>query len=257
MIAVTRGVSRALASCELAHLPRVAIDVDRAEAQHAEYERALVALGCSIQRLGARDDLPDSVFVEDTAVVLDEIAVLTRPGAESRRPEVPAVAELLRAYRPLTHIEPPGTMDGGDVMVAGRTIFVGISRRTNRDALEQLRRIAAPLGYAVRDVLVERCLHLKSSVTVVDDRTLLINPAWSAAGEFRGFDLLDVDPGEAAGANVVRVGSRLLYSAGYPRTRERLERRGFDVTAVDVSELAKAEGAVTCCSVIFGETRAG
>jgi dimethylargininase len=251
LIALTRAVSPAMAGCELTHLPRVAIDARLASAQHAEYERVLRSLGCTVQRLGAGADMPDSVFIEDIAVVLDEIAILTRPGAESRRAETPAVAEALHSYRPLARIDPPGTMDGGDVLVAGRSVFVGCSSRTNMAGIDQMRQLVAGLGYALQPVSVRGCLHLKSAVTAASDETLLMNPAWARTEEFRGFDLIDVDPGEAYGANIVRVLDRLLYSAAFPRTHERLERRGFEVMTVDVSEIAKAEGAVTCCSLIF------
>lgn len=253
LVAITREVSPAIGRCELTHLARVPIGVAKASAQHIEYERALTGMGCRVRRVSADVDMPDSVFIEDTAVVLDQIAILTRPGAESRRAEVPAVEDTLGVYRTLVRIEPPGTMDGGDVLVAGRTIFVGASGRTNYAGIEQMRRIVAPIGYDVQPVAVRGCLHLKSAVTVVSDETLLINQSWAPAEDFRGFDLINVDPGEASGANIVRVMNRLLYSAAFPRTRERLERRGFDVTAVDVSEIAKAEGAVTCCSLIFKE----
>jgi dimethylargininase len=250
-IALTRAVSPAIGRCELTHLSRVAIDAEKAAAQHAAYERALERLGCSVQRVSAEADMPDSVFIEDVAIVLDEMAILTRPGAESRRPEVAAVGDALRAHRPLSWIEPPGTMDGGDVMVVGRTIFAGASGRTNEAAIEQLGRLVAPFGYDVRVAVVTGCLHLKSAVTAINDDTLLVNQVWASSAPFAGFDLINVDPGEAYGANIVRIGNRLLYSAAFPRTRDRLERRGFDVTAVDVSEIAKAEGAVTCCSLIF------
>src|SRR6266849_4522218 len=250
-IALTRAVSPAIAGCELTYLPRVAIDVRKASAQHAEYERLLRELGCTVQRLAAGPDMPDSVFIEDIAVVLDEIAILTRPGPESRRAESPAVAEALHSYRSLARIEPPGTMDGGDVLVAGRSVFVGCSGRTNAAGIDQMRQLVAPLGYDLRPVSVRGCLHLKSAVTAASDETLLMNPAWARTEEFRGFDHIDVDPGEAHGANIVRVMKRLLYSAAFPRTHERLQRRGFEVMTVDVSEIAKAEGAVTCCSLIF------
>lgn len=250
-IALTRAVSGAIARCELTHLPRVAIDAGKASAQHAEYERVLQRLGCTVQRLAAGPDMPDSLFIEDIAVVLDEIAIVTRPGAESRRAESAAVAEALEAYRPLAFIEPPGTMDGGDVLVVGQSIFVGCSSRTNTAGIDHMRRFVAPLGYALQPVSVRGCLHLKSAVTAVGDETVLINPAWAPTDEFRGFDLIDVDRGEAYGANIVRVMDRLLYSAAFPRTRERLQRRGFEVMTVDVSEIAKAEGGVTCCSLIF------
>jgi dimethylargininase len=193
------------------------------------------------------------VFVEDTAVVLDELAVMTRPGAESRRAELPGVADALKHHRRLAYIDAPGTLDGGDVIIAGQLIFVGESVRTNAQGIAQLKQIASRLGYEVRPVRVAACLHLKSAVTVVDDFTLLINQAWVAGDAFRDFELIDVDPSEPPAANIVRVGNRLLYSAAFPLTRHRLDGRGLNVTAVDVSEIAKAEGAVTCCSLIFKE----
>jgi dimethylargininase len=252
-MALTRDVSPALARCELTHLARVPIDVAIASRQHHEYVRSLEHLGCSVQQLRADDDMPDSVFIEDAAVVFDQLAIVTRPGAISRRPETAAVAAALEPYRSLIWIADPGTMDGGDVLVVGRTIFIGVSSRTNEAAVSQVRHGLSRFGYAVRVVSVRECLHLKSAVTAINDETLLINRSWAPVGEFAGFDLIDVDPAESSGANIVRVNGRLLYSDACPRTRERLERRGFDVTTVDMSELAKAEGAVTCCSLIFDD----
>jgi dimethylargininase len=240
-----------MARCELTHRARVPIDVGRAAAQHAAYERALVRLGCSVPRLGSGPDMPDSVFVEDAAVVLDEIAVIMRPGAASRRGETTLVADALRPYRSLARIEPPGTMDGGDVLCVGRTIFVGSSTRTNASGVAQMTDLAAPHGYRVRAVKVHGCLHLKSAVTAVSHEVLLVNRDWIASDELEPFELIDVDPAEAAAANVACVGGRLLAAAAFPRTRRRLEQRGFPVTAIDLSEIAKAEGAVTCCSVMF------
>lgn len=252
-IAMARDVSPAIARCELTHLARVGIDYATASRQHDEYSRTLERLGCSVRHVGAGSDMPDSVFIEDTAVVFDELAIVTRPGAASRLPETTAVAAALEPYRPLSWIQAPGTVDGGDVLVVGRTIFIGVSSRTNEAGVDQFRRIVTPIGYEVRPVAVRQCLHLKSAVTAVNDETLLINRSWAPVEALSFFDLIDVEPGEASGANIVRVGDRLLYSEGFPRTRERLERRGFDVITVDVSELAKAEGAVTCCSLIFEE----
>jgi dimethylargininase len=250
-VAITRDVSRSIARCELTHVARVAIDYANACRQHAEYAATLARLGCSVLRVGADSDLPDSVFIEDAAVVFAELAIVTRPGAVSRRLETAAVAGALERFRPLAWIQPPGTIDGGDVLVIGRTIFVGVSGRTNQEGVDQFRRILSPVGYEVRAVAVRHCLHLKSAVTSVNDETLLVNRAWAPADAFTAFDLVDVDPAEPWGANIVRVNDRLLYSAGFPRTRERLEQRGFEVTTVDMSELAKAEGAVSCCSLIF------
>jgi len=255
LIAFTREISPRFADCALTHQRRVPIDVDLARAQHAEYEGALAAAGCSVFRIGTSADLPDSVFIEDTAVVVDEVAIIARPGAESRRAEVAAVEEAIKSHRLLTHIQPPGTLDGGDVLVAGRTMFVGESSRTNLDAIEQLRTLMAHFGFAVSPVQVRGCLHLKSAVTALTDDVLVINREWAPASAFRGFELVDIHPSEQGAANVVRAGDRLICAAAYPRTRERLEGRGFTVAAVDVSEIAKAEGAVTCCSLLLKDTR--
>ena len=250
-LALTRGISPALARCELTHLEREPIDLEIARRQHDAYERQLKIAGCSVVRLEAEDEMPDSVFIEDTAVVFDEVAVITRPGAVPRRRETAAVAEAIAVYRPVVHIEAPATIDGGDVLTVGRRVFVGESTRTNAAAISQLVRHLAPNGYTVHVVSVRGCLHLKSAVTAVSDDTLLINPEWVEAEHFRPLTVIDVHPAEPYGANAVRVGAALVYPAAFPRTHARLEGRGFSVAQVDVSEIAKAEGAVTCCSLIF------
>ncbi len=251
LIALTRDVSPALARAELTHLPRTAIDVATARAQHAAYESAIAGLGCSVQRLSAGPEMADSLFVEDTAVIFDEIGIITRPGAESRRAEIIGVEEVLKRHRLLGHITAPGTLDGGDVLVAGRSVFVGSSTRTNPDGIEQLRRLVEYFAYSLQTVEVRRCLHLKSAVTVLGEGAVLMNREWVQPDAFAGLDIVDVHPDEPRGANIARVNGRLLYAAAFPRTRELLECRGFGVTTVDVSEIAKAEGAVTCCSLIF------
>lgn len=248
--ALTREVSRSIGNCELTHLARVPIDVAVARAQHAAYERALEDAGYDVERLPATDDMPDSVFVEDAAIVLDELAIATRPGADARRAEVPAVADALRRHRTVAALEAPATLDGGDVLRAGRRIFVGVSTRTNRDGVAQLRRLTAPFGYTVTEVIVGGCLHLKSAVTAASDSVLVVNPDWLPADAFREFERVAVHPAEPAAANVLRLHDRLIVASAYPRTAERLAARGFRVVAVDAGELAKAEGAVTCCSVI-------
>jgi dimethylargininase len=195
--------------------------------------------------------MPDSVFIEDTAVVLDEIAIIMRPGAASRRDEPAAVADALVPFRPIASIDPPGTLDGGDVLVVNRSIFVGASGRANRAGVDQFRAIAAPFGYSVRIVEISGCLHLKSAVTALPGDVLLVNPAWVSPKAFAGFECIDIDPDESAAANVVRVGGQVLNRAVFPRTAERLMQRGFSVVSVPLTELAKAEGALTCCSIIF------
>ena len=250
-IAITRGVSPAIEHCELVHQERRPIDVARAMRQHRRYEEALAALGCRVETLPADPELADSVFVEDACVVLDEVAVITRPGAESRRPETAPIARALAPYRPLVSIAPPGTLDGGDVLRIGRTLYVGLSDRSNQAAIDQLSRALAPYGYAVRGVAVRGCLHLKSAVTAVDDETVLVNPEWVDAVVFTGTRAIEIDPREPGAANVLRIGERVIYPASFPATRRRLAAAGVDVVEVDVSELQKAEGAVTCCSLVF------
>jgi dimethylargininase len=174
-----------------------------------------------------------------------------RYSSRMRRGETKAPAEALRAYRRVAAIEPPGTLDGGDVLRLGKRLLVGLSSRSNEAGVEQLRRLAGPFGYSVDSVQVKGCLHLKSAVTQVAESTLLINRDWVDSGAFVGLELVDVDPGEPFGGNALLVGDAVIYPAGYPATRRRLEGRGIGVKAVDVAELGKAEGGVTCCSLIF------
>jgi dimethylargininase len=253
MLAFTREVGPAIVDCELTHLGRQPIDFDTAVRQHESYERCLADLGCRICRLPGGRELADGVFIEDTAVVLDELAVIARPGAVSRRPETAAVAEALRPLRPLVTIDAPGTLDGGDVLRLGRSIYVGRSSRSNAEGIRQLARHLTPLGYGVCVVEVSRALHLKSAVTEVAERTLLINSDWVQPEAFPGLDLIAVDPAEPFGGNALRIAGTVVYPSTFPRTRSALEARGIAVRAVDASELAKAEGGVTCCSLILRE----
>lgn len=251
IIAVTRQVSPRLAECELTHIERLPIDLNLARQQHRQYNQALRQLGCQVIELPAEADLPDSVFVEDTAIILPEIAVITRPGADSRKPEVESIAPVLSRYRPLAHIQPPATLDGGDVLVLGKKIFVGISTRSNPPAIVQLQKILAGYGYQVDGIHLHDCLHLKSAVTRLDDQTLLINRAWVDTKPFEHYHLIDVDPDEPFGANCLSIGGVVLYPSAFPKTLQRIREQGFSVLTVDVSELAKAEGAITCCSLIL------
>jgi dimethylargininase len=251
-VAITRAVSPAFASCELTHLERAPIDVDRARAQHHAYEQALIDAGGLVARLDASSEIPDSVFVEDIAVVLPELAIITRPGAESRRAETAVVAHALAAFRTAREIQAPATVDGGDVLVAGRRVFVGLSTRTNETAVAQLRQILDPHGYTVCAVSVSGCLHLKSAVTALADDTLLVNRAWIDPSAFTGFTLVEIDPAEPSAANALRLDDRVIFPAAFPQTARLIERRGFRVALVEVDEIAKAEGAVTCCSLIVG-----
>jgi dimethylargininase len=250
-IAVTRQVSSAMAHCELTHLERTVIDVALAREQHRAYEQALRDLGCRVESLPEEPELPDSVFVEDTAIVLDEAAVITRPGASSRRPETAAIAAALGPYRQLLRIEPPGTLDGGDVLRIARTLYVGISSRSNATGIERLRELLLPFGYRVQPLAVRGCLHLKSAVTQVSADRLLINSRWVERGDFPGMRFIEVDEAEPAGANALLIGEDVVYPASHPRTAEVLRRHGIRVHAVEISETQKAEGGVTCCSLLI------
>ncbi|HEU4877918.1 MAG TPA: arginine deiminase family protein, partial [Gemmatimonadaceae bacterium] len=250
LIALTRAVSPDIVNCELTHLLREPIDLTRAVHQHAQYEETLTSLGCTIERLPALPDNADSVFVEDMAVLLPQLAVIARPGAKSRRNEVSSVADALRAYRQLAFIETPGTLDGGDVLVIGSTIYVGDSTRTNREGIRQLAALALREDYEVRSIPVTHCLHLKSAVTQIAEDAVLLNPDWVDASLFAGLRIIEVDPDEPLAANAFRIGASIVYGTGFGRTSRRLECAGIEIHHVEMSELQKAEGAVTCCSIL-------
>jgi dimethylargininase len=250
-IALTRSISPAMARCELTHVQRSEIDLARAEHQHRQYQQALRALGCQVIELPAEPDLPDSVFVEDVAVVLDEVAIVTRPGAESRRAESASVAAVLARHRKLMPLTAPATLDGGDVLRLGRVLLVGASGRSNAEGVAQLQAAIAAFGYTVRQLPIRGCLHLKSAVTEVAEGVLLVQPEWLDATAVAGFRIIEVDPGEPHAANALRVGSGLIYPSCFPLTLQRLRAVGIEPVLVDVSELQKAEGAVTCCSLLI------
>lgn len=250
LLAITREVSPEIGQCELTHLSREPIDALRARQEHGAYEATLRGLGCTVQQLPAPPGMPDAVFVEDVAVVLDELAIITRPGAASRRPESASVAEVLAEHRELEHLTAPATLDGGDVLVAGRTVFVGVSSRTNREGIDQLAAIVNRRGYRVVPVQVSGILHLKSAVGLVAPDTLLLNRRCVAANLFGAMRMIDVDPTEPSAACALAVGDAVVFADIYPRTRARLEAAGHRVAAVPLTELAKAEAGVTCCSLI-------
>ena len=251
LLAITRAVSPAIAHCELTYLERVPIDLPTARRQHRRYEEVLRSLGVQVHPLPAEADLPDSVFVEDLAVVLDECAVLTRPGASSRRPEGKSIAAALSPYRKLIPIQAPATLDGGDVLAIGKKLYIGRSRRSNAHAQEQMRHLLAPYGYNVLGVPISGCLHLKSAVTQVSADTLLLNPDWVDAAAFGGFKVIAIDASEPYAANALSIGATVLTQPAFPKTRQILEQAGIRTLLVDESELGKAEGALTCCSLIF------
>ena len=251
LTAMTREINAAMDSCELTFLLRDKIDMDLAKQQHQQYQSVLSSLGCEIVIVSTESNLADSVFIEDTAVVLDEIAVLCRPATALRGQEVAGVKDVLQQYRTLASIQSPGTLEGGDLLRVGNIIYAGLSTRSNQSGIEQLRYIVADYGFSVESVETKKCLHLKSAVSEVAPGVLLINSDWISRSVFKNYELIDVDKEEAHAANALLVDQKVIYPSSFPRTLEKLVNAGLDVTQVNVSELQKAEGAVTCCSLIF------
>lgn len=251
LIALSRQVSSSINDCELTHLTREHIDLKLARYQHHNYIKTLLNAGCTVINLPEEPTLPDAVFVEDIVFVLDELAVLTRPGAASRRAESSSVAAALASFREVHTIKSPATLDGGDILQIGRSIFVGIATRSNQAAVAQLQDLLCEFGYRVIGIPVTGCLHLKSAVSQVGENLLLMNPHWVDQNLFSDYEVIHVSIEEPYAANAVYVNGKVIYPISFPRTQQLLIRQGIYPELVDVSELQKAEGAVTCCSVIF------
>jgi dimethylargininase len=271
LVAITRQVSPSINRCELTFHAKEPIDLAKATAQHEAYEECLRDLGVRVVSLAAEPDLPDAVFVEDAAIVVDEVAVIPVMGAASRRAEAESLARALSVYRPLKFMRAPATLDGGDVMRIGRRLFVGASSRTNAEAIAQLRAALAPFDYEVTAVDVKQCLHLKSGCSYVGANSILVNREWVDATRLEGFELIDLPSSEPASANALLIEDVIddakksliagatkdaakdvvVVPSAFPETISLLEARGFNVKAIDVSEFQKAEGGVTCKSIIF------
>lgn len=251
LTAITRKVSSALANCELSFIPRQPIDLEKARAQHRAYEDLLDKLGARVVSLPEEPELPDSMFVEDPAIVFDEVAVICSLGTETRRKEAPSLATALEKYRKLEYVKLPGTLEGGDVLRAGKKVFVGVTRRSNPEGIRQLAVIAGRFGHELTAVPVTGCLHLKSAVTYLGHNTLLANRAWFDERRMPGFEWVDVDPAEPHAGNALVAGETVIFPTSFPKTRERIEARGLKVVSLDISELQKAESALTCSSLLF------
>jgi dimethylargininase len=246
--AFVRRPGRRLAEGLVTHLERVEIDADLAARQWDAYVAAMADAGWAIVEVEPADDCPDAVFVEDAVVLFGDLAVVTRPGAESRRPETAgAEAAVAAAGLRVHHITAPATLDGGDVLKVGRTVYVGIGGRTNGEAVDQLNELLAVDGWKVVGVPVTKVLHLKSAVTALPDGTVIGEP--SLVDDVDAFARFMPVP-EPAGAHVVLLGGdRLLMSADAPQTAALLRSLGYQPIEVDISEFEKLEGCVTCLSV--------
>jgi dimethylargininase len=251
LTAITRAVSSALANCELNYIDRKPIDLEKARVQHDNYEELLGKLGVKVVSLPEEADLPDAMFVEDPAIVLDEVAIICPLGTETRRKEAPSIAAALEKYRKLAHVKLPGMLEGGDVLRIGKQIFAGITRRSNPEGIRQLAVIASAHGYELTGVPVTGCLHLKSAVTFLGKSTLLGNRDWFDWKRLQGFEWIDVDPGEPHAGNALQIGDRVIFPASFPRTAELIKEKGFRLESLDISELQKAESGLTCSSLLF------
>jgi dimethylargininase len=250
-VALVRRPSRRIADGIVTHVERRQVDAELAAKQHAGYVAALADAGWSIREVKHADDLPDSAFVEDTVVMCDGLAVLTRPGAAERRAEVEGTEEALRALDlEIARIDDPGTLDGGDVLRVGITLYVGRGERTNAEGVRQLRAHAAPRGLNVVPVPLREVLHLKSAVTALPDGTIICaDPSLLDASAFATLRPVP----EEGGSHVVLLGEgAVLMAASAPRSAALFEDLGFDVIAVDIGEYEKMEGCVTCLSVLIG-----
>ena len=251
LTAITRAVSPALANCELSFISRAPIDLRKARQQHGAYEQLLEKLGARVVSLPAEPDLPDSMFVEDPAIVLDELAVIFPLGTATRRAEVGSLVPALANFRKLEYVALPGTLEGGDVLRIGRKLFVGLTRRNNAEGIRQLAQILAPYDYEVISVPVTGCLHLKSAVTFLGRKTLLANKAWFDPAVLAKCDFVEVDPAEPQAANALAISDAVILPLSFPKTRVLVESAGFHVTPLDISELQKAEAGLTCSSLLF------
>jgi len=251
LTAITRSVTESIVDCELTFLPRRHIDVSKAIRQHRQYEECLRRLGVHVISLAPEPGLPDSPFVEDVAVVVDELAVIAAMGAVTRKPEVQSIEHVLSLYRSARYLNDSATLEGGDVIQAGDSLYVGLSRRTNREGVDQLREAVSPFGYQVRAVKVSGCLHLSTGCSYIGSNTILANPDWVDVSRFDGFKIISVPRSEPWAANAMLIGDTVIAAGAYPKTRARLEQQGFRVETLDISELEKAEGGLTCLSLIF------
>jgi len=251
LTAITRKVSSSLANCELSFIERKPIELEKARAQHHAYEDLLEKLGAKVISLPEERDLPDSMFVEDPAIVLDEVAIICPLGTETRRKEAPSLAAAIEPFRKLTYVKLPGMLEGGDVLRVGKKVFVGITERSNPEGIRQLAVIAEHYGYDLTAVPVTGCLHLKSAVTYLGRNTLLGNRAWFQWNRFEDFEWVDVDPAEPHAGNALAIGESIVFPGSYPKTRARIEAKGFHVESLDISELQKAESGLTCSSLLF------
>jgi dimethylargininase len=251
MLAITHMPSPQMQQCQRTFVAQTTIDYETAVQQHAAYCQLLQKCGANVSTLNVNCEFPDCAFIEDTAIVFDEVAVLASMGTASRRAEPTGIEPELSRYREICRVEPPATIEGGDVLRVARTLLVGLSTRTNHAGVNALEAMVGRFGYRVVTVPVLGCLHLKTACTALPDNRLLVNPSWLDVQALRPFAVLPVPEQEPWAANVLVVGEKVMIATEHVRTAHSISKLGFNVQTVDVSEFAKAEGGITCLSLIL------
>ena len=251
LLAITHVPSPNMQRGERTFVDELVVDYELSLRQHAEYRAALQRCGAEVIVLDVNRTMPDCVFVEDTAIVLRELAVMMSPGAESRRGEPAGIEPSLRQFREVRRVKRPATIDGGDVVVAGRSIYVGESPRTNSEGIAALRETLAPFGYSVTGVPVRQCLHLKTACSALPDGRFLVNAEWIDASPLPAERLVSVPADEPWAGDVLVIGNQIILAEAFPQTADLLSGLGFETIPVAVSEFAKVEGGVTCLSLVF------
>lgn len=253
LMALTRAVSPALGNCELTFREREPIDADEAVKQHEAYCDLLRRCGVTVITLPASASHPDCCFVEDAAIVVDELAIIAGMGVASRCGELPVIVTALAEYRELVHIGPRAKLEGGDVIRIGKNIFVGLSMRSDTAGVAELRRILQPFGYQITPVRTRGSLHLTTACGIVNDETLLVNPHWIDIEPLKHFNLLHTPDDEPWSANTVRIGDTVCLEQGAPRTLELVSKVHSQIETLAISEFRKAEGSLSCLSLLFEE----
>jgi dimethylargininase len=251
MLALTQTPSLRMDLGVRTYVGREQLDFSRVLDQHADYCRALAAAGATVRVLEVNSRFPDGVFIEDTAVILDNLAVVASMGTSARAAETGGIEQVLSEYCDIVRIAPPATLEGGDVLQVGKTLLVGLSRRTNSAGVEALAQIARPLGYEEQVVPVRGCLHLKTACTALPDGRLLVHPSWLDVSALRTFPLIPIPPQEPWSANVLPLGQTVLLATAHVRMAELIAKLGFETRTVEISEFARAEGGVTCLSLLI------
>lgn len=251
LIALTHTVSPNIMNGEVTFIDRKAVNYDLAVQQHDIYCQALSDCGAEVKKLSVNLNSPDSCFVEDTAIIFDEVAIITSMGISSRQHESKTIAPELDRYREIIHIELPAIIEGGDVLQIGRRVYVGLSRRTNIQGVHKLAQILKQWDYEIIPVELKNCLHLKTACTAISEEIILLNPQWVEPETFSDYKVLSVPKEEMWAANTIRVGDRILLQHGFPRTLELVSRNHNALEILNISEFSKIEAGLSCLSLIF------